>query len=180
MKYAGIGEVIGHEISHGFDSVGRRFGKHGEPEDWWTNATRAEYTRRQKCFVNQYNNYVSPEANSSVNGEATLQQNIADAGAIRQTFRAYKNWVKTKNDGVEEKPLPRLGKNVDQLFFLSYAQSYCSKIRPELAQRLIESDPHAPNRFRLIGALQNFDEFAKAFECSYRSYMNPRTKCVIW
>ncbi|KAL8594646.1 hypothetical protein ACOMHN_011386 [Nucella lapillus] len=180
MKYSRIGATIGHEISHGFDLVGRGYNKDGNPEDWWTNATEAEFKKRETCFVNQYSNFVSPEANKNLNGHASLAENVADAGGIRLSFRAYKNWVKTKNGGVEEKTLPCVGLNVDKLFFLIYAQvKAVRKVPARSSTRRINSF-HAQNRFRVIGSLQNSDEFAKAFECSYCSYMTPASKCKIW
>ncbi|KAL8606587.1 hypothetical protein ACOMHN_009472 [Nucella lapillus] len=180
MNYGGLATVIGHELTHGFDHRGRHYDKLGNKNNWWTNATDAKFTEKEQCFVDQYNGFLVPEAGVHMNGEFTKDENIADNGGIRQAFRAYKNWVEQNNCEVEDKVLPGLDLSPDQLFFLSHAQVWCQNLKPESAMNTVANDRHTPQRFRVIGALQNFEEFSNAFNCTPTAYMNPPSKCVIW
>lgn len=180
LNYGGIGYVIGHEITHGFDDSGRRYDKQGKLNQWWTNTAINNFKAKAECIQNQYGNYTVTAANMNLNGKLTLGENIADNGGIRESFKAYRKLVATKHKGKEEKPLPGLEFSPNQLFFLNAAQVWCGIIRPKEAVRRILVDSHSDARSRVVGPLQNFDEFSKTFNCQAGSYMNPGKKCVIW
>uniref|UniRef100_A0AAQ5XV23 Neprilysin n=1 Tax=Amphiprion ocellaris TaxID=80972 RepID=A0AAQ5XV23_AMPOC len=175
LNYGGIGMVIGHEITHGFDDNGRNYDKDGDLKDWWTSDSTRRFLELSKCIVDQYGNFSWDLASGlHLNGNNTLGENIADNGGIRQ---AYKNYVKQHG---EEPPLPGIDLSHDQLFFLNFAQVWCGTYRPEQAVNSIKVDVHSPGKFRVLGSLQNFPEFAKAFSCNKSSSMVPDNICRVW
>ncbi|KAI2532081.1 membrane metalloendopeptidase [Homo sapiens] len=178
LNYGGIGMVIGHEITHGFDDNGRNFNKDGDLVDWWTQQSASNFKEQSQCMVYQYGNFSWDLAGGQhLNGINTLGENIADNGGLGQAYRAYQNYIK-KNG--EEKLLPGLDLNHKQLFFLNFAQVWCGTYRPEYAVNSIKTDVHSPGNFRIIGTLQNSAEFSEAFHCRKNSYMNPEKKCRVW
>ncbi|KFO27911.1 Neprilysin [Fukomys damarensis] len=178
LNYGGIGMVIGHEITHGFDDNGRNFNKDGDLVDWWTQQSANNFKDQSQCMVYQYGNFTWDLAGGQhLNGINTLGENIADNGGLGQAYRAYQNYVK-KNGA--EKLLPGLDLNHKQLFFLNFAQVWCGTYRPEYAVNSIKTDVHSPGNFRIIGTLQNSAEFSEAFHCRKNSYMNPEKKCRVW
>ncbi|GAB1605929.1 neprilysin-1-like [Argonauta hians] len=178
MNYGAIGVVIGHEITHGFDDRGRQFDKEGNLRQWWSSDVIKRFTEKANCIESQYSNYSVPEANMKINGRNTLGENIADNGGLKQSFRAYKNWVRKR--GAKEPKLPGINYTHEQLFFLGFAQVWCGNMRPQYAQNRIMSGYHSPGRFRVIGTLHNSKEFSEAFNCPKGSYMNPERKCSVW
>ncbi|KAL1137603.1 hypothetical protein AAG570_009299 [Ranatra chinensis] len=177
LNYGGIGVVIGHEITHGFDDKGRQFDKDGNMMQWWNNATIREFRERAQCFIDQYNRYKIEQVDQFVNGRMTQGENIADNGGLKQSYRAYKKWV---NRYGEEPRLPGVNLTHDQLFFLNYAQIWCGTMRPEDALTKIRSAVHSPGPIRVIGPLSNSLDFARAYNCPPGSPMNPTTKCSVW
>lgn len=178
LNYGGIGMVIGHEITHGFDDNGRNFDKDGDLKDWWTTSSTKKFQELSKCIVDQYSSFSWDLASGqNLNGNNTLGENIADNGGIRQSYQAYQNYVK-KNG--KEAPLPGLELSHEQLFFLNFAQVWCGTHRPEHAVNSIKTDVHSPGKFRVLGSLQNFPEFAKAFKCKKGSSMVPEKSCRVW
>uniref|UniRef100_A0A8C6NHF0 Neprilysin n=1 Tax=Nothobranchius furzeri TaxID=105023 RepID=A0A8C6NHF0_NOTFU len=178
LNYGGIGMVIGHEITHGFDDNGRNYDKDGDLKDWWTPDSTHRFLQLSKCIVDQYSNFSWDLANGlHLNGNNTLGENIADNGGIRQAYQAYKNYVRKHG---EEPPLPGIDLSHDQLFFLNFAQVWCGTYRPEQAVSSIKVDVHSPGKFRVLGSLRNFPEFAKAFHCSNSSYMRAHPVCRVW
>lgn len=178
LNYGGIGMVIGHEITHGFDDSGRNYDKDGDLNDWWTPDSTQRFLELSKCIVDQYGNFSWDLANGlHLNGNNTLGENIADNGGIRQAYQAYKDYVKQHG---EEPPLPGIDLSHDQLFFLNFAQVWCGTHRPEQAVNSIKVNVHSPGKFRVLGSLQNFPEFAKAFNCNKSSYMAPDNICRVW
>lgn len=176
LNYGGIGMVVGHEITHGFDDNGRLFNKDGNLKKWWSNSSISAFKSKTQCLVDQYSKYVFHEKN--LNGKQTLGENIADNGGIKQAFQAYQNWRKRRGP---EPPLPGLEEFTnEQIFFLGFAQIWCSKYRPETAVRQVDFGVHSPGMYRVIGPLSNFDEFAKAYRCPKGSPMNPEKKCAVW
>jgi len=176
LNYGGIGMVVGHEITHGFDDNGRLFNKDGNLVKWWSNSSISAFKKKTQCLVDQYSKYVFHTKN--LNGEQTLGENIADNGGIKQAFQAYQNWKKRRGP---EPPLPGMEEFTnEQIFFLGFAQIWCSKYRPETAMRQVDFGVHSPGMYRVIGPLSNFDEFAKAYSCPKGSPMNPKKKCAVW
>ena len=172
LNFGGIGMVMGHELTHGFDDQGRKFDGNGNLRDWWSAKVNKEFEERAACLVDQYSAYV-PIENVHVNGKLTLGENIADQGGIRLAFQA---WAKQKH---ENSPVVA-GFAPEQQFFIGYAQSWCTKQRPEMTRLRAATDPHSPPRFRVNGPLSNFEEFAKAFSCKEGMSMAPAKRCRIW
>ncbi|XP_034934335.1 neprilysin-1-like [Chelonus insularis] len=177
LNYGGIGVVIGHEITHGFDDKGRQHDKDGNLMQWWNNSTVEAFRARAKCIVDQYSRYKLREINLTVDGELTQGENIADNGGLKQAFRAYKKWADTHDP---EPILPGLNMTHDQLFFLNYAQIWCGTMTPEHALIEVRSSEHPPGSVRVMGTLSNSIDFAKAYNCPVGSPMNPYDKCSVW
>uniref|UniRef100_A0AAR2LDU8 Membrane metallo-endopeptidase-like 1 n=1 Tax=Pygocentrus nattereri TaxID=42514 RepID=A0AAR2LDU8_PYGNA len=178
LNFGGIGMVIGHEITHGFDDNGRKFDKDGNVLNWWSNFSAEHFRAQSQCMVQQYGNFTWDLAGGqNVYGISTLGENIADNGGVRQAYKAYKKWREA--EGVEPY-LPGLDLNNYQLFFLNFAQVWCGTYRPEYASQSIRTDSHSPLNYRVLGSLQNFDAFSEAFHCKPGSPMNPPVKCRVW
>ncbi|XP_049659255.1 neprilysin isoform X2 [Accipiter gentilis] len=178
LNYGGIGMVIGHEITHGFDDNGRNFNEDGDLVDWWTEQSARNFKELSQCMVYQYGNFSWDLAGGQhLSGINTLGENIADNGGVRQAYKAYQNFVKKHG---KEKLLPGLEMNHKQLFFLNFAQVWCGTYRPEYAVNSIKTDVHSPGKFRVIGSLQNSPEFSEAFSCTKTNYMDPAKKCRVW
>uniref|UniRef100_A0AAR2KSE7 Neprilysin n=1 Tax=Pygocentrus nattereri TaxID=42514 RepID=A0AAR2KSE7_PYGNA len=158
--------------------TGRNFDKDGDLKDWWTPSSTHNFQDLSKCIVDQYSSFSWDLASGqNLNGNNTLGENIADNGGIRQAYQAYQKYV---NQHGKEAPLPGLDLNHEQLFFLNFAQIWCGTHRPEHAVNSIKTDVHSPGKFRVLGSLQNFPEFAKAFQCQRNDYMVPEKTCRVW
>ncbi|XP_033763934.1 neprilysin-1-like isoform X2 [Pecten maximus] len=177
LNYGGIGYVIGHEITHGFDDNGRRYDKTGQLNAWWTNSSINAFKTKAECMVNQYGGYTVEAAKTNLNGKLTLGENIADNGGLKESFRAYRKWVAENG---EEPKLPGLEYTPNQLFFLNSAHVWCGIMRPEEALRRIRVDVHSDGKSRVNGPTSNNNDFAEAFNCPRGSKQNPVNKCVIW
>uniref|UniRef100_A0AAR2K180 Membrane metallo-endopeptidase-like 1 n=1 Tax=Pygocentrus nattereri TaxID=42514 RepID=A0AAR2K180_PYGNA len=178
LNFGGIGMVIGHEITHGFDDHGRNFDKHGNMYNWWSNYSTEHFEDQSKCMVQQYGTFSWKLAGGqNVSGISTLGENIADNGGVRQAYKAYMKWVEREG---EEPRLPGLDLDHKQLFFLNFAQVWCGACRPEYAIQSIKTDPHSPLEYRVLGSLQNFEAFSEAFQCERGAPMNPDEKCRVW
>eukprot|EP00898_Chlorokybus_atmophyticus_P008386 jgi/Chlat1/8549/Chrsp82S07948 len=181
MNYGGIGMVIGHELTHGFDDQGRQFDGTGNMTEWWTKDVEREFTKRADCLANQYSGFTVPgpdEKSVHINGNLTLGENIADNGGLKLAYEAYHSYIQEK--GAEKQLLPDLSN--DQLFFLAFAQSWCTLQRPQDAQRQVKTDPHSPARYRVLGPIINNPAFAEAFKCKSGSAMAPSSshRCTVW
>ncbi|XP_027847675.2 neprilysin-2-like isoform X2 [Aphis gossypii] len=178
MNYGAIGFVIGHEITHGFDDQGRKYDKHGNLLDWWAEETKKHFLEKVMCIIKQYGNYTSQEVGLKVNGINTQGENIADNGGLKQAYNAYKVW--SERHGVEPR-LPGLQDYTpEQMFWVSAANVWCSKHRPEALKADIITNSHSPDRFRVIGPFSNLKDFSKDFRCPLGSNMNPVNKCQVW
>ncbi|XP_072587171.1 membrane metallo-endopeptidase-like 1 isoform X5 [Vulpes vulpes] len=178
LNFGGIGMVIGHEITHGFDDNGRNFDKDGNMLDWWSNFSAQHFREQSECMVHQYGNYSWDLAdNQNVNGFSTLGENIADNGGVRQAYKAYLKWMA---EGGKDQQLPGLGLTYNQLFFINYAQVWCGSYRPEFAIQSIKTDVHSPLKYRVLGSLQNLAAFSEAFHCAQGSPMHPQQRCRVW
>ena len=182
LNYGGIGSVIGHEITHGFDDQGRKYDKDGIFFDdgeagLWTNKTIDEYNQHAQCIIDQYSNYVAAQVNMSLIGTQVQGENIADNGGIKESFRAYKRWEKING---KEKLLPGLKYNADQLFFINYAQIWCLKVTDQSLEFRIKNGVHSPGEFRIRGPTSNFKSFSEAFNCKANTGNNPNNKCSVW
>uniref|UniRef100_Q495T6-3 Isoform 3 of Membrane metallo-endopeptidase-like 1 n=1 Tax=Homo sapiens TaxID=9606 RepID=Q495T6-3 len=178
LNFGGIGMVIGHEITHGFDDNGRNFDKNGNMMDWWSNFSTQHFREQSECMIYQYGNYSWDLADEqNVNGFNTLGENIADNGGVRQAYKAYLKWMA---EGGKDQQLPGLDLTHEQLFFINYAQVWCGSYRPEFAIQSIKTDVHSPLKYRVLGSLQNLAAFADTFHCARGTPMHPKERCRVW
>ena len=175
VNYGGIGAVIGHEISHGFDDKGSQFDGDGNLRVWWSKDDRAEFERRAERLVEQYNAY-KPFDDMQVNGKFTLGENIGDLGGMAVSYQAYRMSL----DGKEAPVID--GLTGDQRFFYGWAQIWRRLYRePELRKRLVQ-DPHSPSQYRCNGILSNMDAFYEAFDVGPGDamFISPADRVRIW
>ncbi len=174
INYGGIGAVIGHEVSHGFDDSGSKFGPDGNLKSWWTAEDRAKFEERAACVVDQFNGYeVLPGLN--VNGKLTLGENIGDLGGLNIAYTALMDSLQGKSA-----PAKIDGFTPEQRFFLGWAQVWAAKSTPEAERGQVLGDPHSAARWRVNGPTSNMPEFAKAFGCKAGQKMVREKFCQIW
>ncbi len=164
INYGGIGAVIGHESSHGFDDQGSQFDGDGNKADWWTAQDKSQFKSRTGKLVDQFNGYapLKDKPDLHVNGQLTLGENIADLGGLNVAYDALQNALKKNPTEANEKID---GYTQDQRYFLSWARVWRQNIRPKSAELYLNVDPHSPAQFRAIGAPSNMAVFATAFQC---------------
>ena len=193
QNFGAIGAVIGHEIGHGFDDQGSRYGADGSLTNWWTEQDRAAFEERTTKLIQQFGQ-LSPtvlEDGHTVNGELTLGENIGDLGGIGIAHKAYKLWLAAKNkgSGITEVQGPDEddddtvdGLTGDQRFFFAWSQSWRQLIRKEKALTLLSIDPHAPAEFRATQPVKNVDAFHRAFGTAEGDgmYLPPEERVTIW
>ena len=175
VNYGGIGAVIGHEISHGFDDKGSKFDGNGNLRNWWTEDDRAEFEKRARGLIDQYGGY-EPIEGMKINGELTLGENIGDLGGLSVAYAAYRLSL----DGKEAPVID--GLTGDQRFFLGWGQIWRRLYRDaELRKRLL-TDPHSPSRYRVNGIVRNMDAFYDAFDIAPgdKLYVAPGDRVQIW
>ncbi|MBS0584242.1 MAG: M13 family metallopeptidase [Proteobacteria bacterium] len=161
LNYGGIGAVIGHEITHGFDDKGSQFDARGNNSNWWTDEDRKQFTARADKLVAQFDGYVALE-DLHVKGKLTLGENIADLGGLNVAYDALQ--IALKNNHTEARSKID-GFNQDQRFFLNFARLWRTNTLPASAKVSLNTDPHAPGQFRAIAAPSNMPAFAQAFSC---------------
>jgi endothelin-converting enzyme/putative endopeptidase len=175
MNYGSIGMVVGHELSHGFDDSGRKFDAKGEMREWWAPEVSARFESQADCLRDQYSKFEA-EPGLFLNGKLTAGENIADNGGLKQAFEAYKLW--RQRSATPDKEVP--GLTPDQLFYVAFAQGWCTLATPESDRVRVTTDSHSLPRFRVLGPVVNNAQFAEAFRCAPRTPMNPVAKCVVW
>lgn len=172
VNYGGIGFIIGHEITHGFDDEGGQFDGYGNLKNWWTKEDYKKFQAATQCIVDQFSSYTVEDMNVQgklVSGEAT-----ADLGGLILAYNAFHNSKHFKD------AQPIEGFTPDQQFFLSAAHSWAGNIRPKEAKRLVLVDPHPPMKYRVNGTVSNMSEFKNAYNIPDNSPMVNKNKCVIW
>lgn len=175
VNYGGIGAVIGHEISHGFDDQGSKYDATGELKNWWTADDRKNFDARTGALAKQYSSY-SPLPGLFVNGELTLGENIADLGGLNIALAAY-------HLSLAGKPAPVIdGRNGDQRFFLGWGQVWRFKSQDQAARQRLLSDPHSPPEFRVDGTVRNIDAWYSAFNVrpGDKLYLAPESRVHLW
>jgi len=174
VNYGAIGSIIGHEISHGFDDQGRKIDATGAVRDWWTKADADRFNAQAKIFGAQYDSY-EPVPGMHVNGQLTMGENIADLAGVLVALDAY-------HASLKGAPAPVLdGFTGDQRFFLALGQAWRSKEHEDSLRSQMASDPHTPDRYRIIGPLRNVDAWYTAFGITGgKYYLKPDQRTRIW
>jgi putative endopeptidase len=173
VNYGGIGMVIGHEITHGFDDRGRLFDARGNMRDWWTPGDAKRYVERADKVVQQYSAFHVDDI--QVNGKLTLSENIADQGGLAIAYAAMEKALRKHNPGEID------GFTPEQRFFLSYAEIWRTKLRPEIERLYLRTDGHSLARFRVTGPLQQSPNFARAFSCEPgKTLISESQRANIW
>jgi putative endopeptidase len=175
VNYGGIGAVIGHEMTHGFDDSGRQYDADGTLRDWWTKADADNFKKRADQVKEQFFGFKVLDS-LKVNGQLTLGENLADLGGLAIAYDAFKKTPQGKSKAKID------GFTPDQRFFLSWAQVWRTNIRPETEAQLILTDPHAPGLYRCNGPLANIDAWYQAFNVqpSDKMYKTKEQRIKVW
>jgi putative endopeptidase len=176
-NFGAEGAVIGHEITHGFDDQGRKFDDKGNLHDWWTAEDAKNYDERGKCISDEYTQEV-PEAGVKQNGLLTQGEDTADNGGIYLALIALENTLKQQGKTLETKGDD--GLTEVQRFFLSFANNWCSQLRPEIMRTIILTNPHSMPRYRVNNTIANMPEFATAFGCAKGKPLVHENACRVW
>ncbi len=181
VNFGGIGVVIGHEMTHGFDDQGSKYDATGNVRQWWTAEDRKNFDTRTDCVANEYSGFKVAEG-QNLNGKLTLGENTADNGGIRIAFQALQETIAQHpetalagyTDGEKDGYTPA------QRFFIAFGQVWCGNQTEQSARVLAKTDPHSTGEWRTKGTVQNFPEFGKAFSCKVGQPMMPVQACRVW
>jgi len=177
VNFGGIGMVIGHELTHGFDDQGRKFDPQGNLRDWWTAQDGTEFEKRASCIADEYSNFVAVD-DLKINGKLTLGENTADNGGARIALMALEQMIAISPSSSAGQTIG--GFTPQQRFFLGAGRAWCEKRRPEYQRMLVSVDPHSPGRYRINGVVRNMPEFQNAFNCKAGQPMAPEHACRVW
>ena len=172
-NYGGLGMVMGHELTHGFDDQGRKFDGDGNLREWWSPKVAKAYEERAACVAKQYDGYLAVE-DVRLNGRLTLGENIADIGGVKlmiSALRANRRGQPPSNVG---------GFDDEQQAFVAFAQVWCTNYRPEAARTQALTNPHSTAQWRVNGPVSDNPDFAAAFKCAAGSPMAPANRCTVW
>ncbi len=174
MNYGGIGAVIGHELTHGFDDQGNQYDGDGNMRKWWTDSDSTHYFSKLGLVINQFDGFVIDSVH--VKGKLTIGENTADLGGITIAYQALENDLKQHPEGIVD------GFTPEQRFFISFAQVWRQNSRTAYNRQAVNTDPHSPARFRVLGPLSNMNEFYKAFNVKPGDamYRPDSLRAVIW
>jgi len=173
MNFGGIGAVIGHELTHGFDDQGSQFDADGNLRDWWTASDKKQFEERTGCVRDEYANFVAVD-DLKLNGKLTLGENTADNGGLRIAYMALLNTFAGKE------PAPIDGLSAEQRFFLGFANVWCQNRTDAVARMLVTIDPHSPGKNRVNGTVSNMPEFREAYHCPATAPMVSQNACRVW
>ena len=182
VNFGGIGVVIGHEMTHGFDDQGSKYDGKGNLREWQTPADRKAFEERTDCVANEYSGFEAAPAHGDVpeqklNGRLTLGENTADNGGLRIAYMALLDTLADEKKSIDEKID---GYTEAQRYFIGFAQVWCQNQTEQVSRQLALTDPHSPGRWRVNGSVQNFDAFGKAFGCKKGQPMYPENSCRVW
>ena len=167
-NYGGLGMVMGHELTHGFDDQGRQFDGSGNLNEWWSSHVSDAFKERAECVAKQYDGYTAVD-DVKLNGHLTLNENIADIGGVKLALAALR-----------QKPGGQLDAKAEQDFFVAFAQGWCTNQRPEAARLQAQTNPHSTAQWRVNGPVSDNPDFAKAFSCQAGAAMAPQNRCTVW
>jgi putative endopeptidase len=173
LNFGGIGAVIGHELTHGFDDEGSQFDAAGNLRDWWTASDKKQFEERTGCIRDQYGSFVAVD-DLKVNGKLTLGENTADNGGLRIAYMAMLNTFAGKE------PAPIYGLTAEQRFFLGFANVWCQGRTDAFSRMLVTLDPHSPPKYRVNGTISNMPEFREAYHCAATAPMVNQNACRVW
>jgi putative endopeptidase len=182
VNFGGIGVVIGHEMTHGFDDEGSKYDGHGNLREWQTADDRKAFTERTDCEANEYSGFEASPAHDgmaaqNLNGKLTLGENTADNGGLRIAYMALLDTLAADHKTIDDKID---GYTEAQRYFLSFGQVWCQNQTDQSARQSALVDPNSPGRWRTNGSVQNFEEFGKAFGCKKGQPMYPEHSCRVW
>jgi endothelin-converting enzyme/putative endopeptidase len=175
VNYGGIGVVIGHEISHGYDDEGAQFDAQGRLRNWWSAEDLSRFHERTACVARQFDGYFI-EPNIHHNGQLVLGESIADLAGVKVAYLAFQK-------AQRQRPAPTIdGLTPDQQFFIAWGQWRGDEIRPEQQRLMVQSDPHPIAKYRVIGPVSNLAAFAQAFSCKPGAAMvrSEKDRCEVW
>ena len=173
LNFGGIGAVIGHELTHGFDDEGSQFDAQGNLRNWWTEQDKKEFDSRTQCVADQYSGYTAVD-DQKVNGKLTLGENVADNGGMRIAYMALLSAI------AASRPAAIDGLTAQQRFFLGWANVWCQNRTDELKRMLVTVDPHSPSEWRVNGVVSNMPEFREAFHCKPDAPLSRQNACRVW
>ena len=182
VNFGGIGVVIGHEMTHGFDDEGSKYDGQGNLREWQTADDRKAFTERTDCVANEYSGFEAAPAKGDtpaqhLNGKLTLGENTADNGGLRIAYMALLDTLAAQHKTIGDKID---GYTEAQRYFLGFAQVWCQNQTDQASRQAALVDPHSPGQWRVNGSVQNFDEFGKAFGCTKGQPMYPANSCRVW
>jgi putative endopeptidase len=182
VNFGGIGVVIGHEMTHGFDDEGSQYDGKGNLREWQTPEDRKAFTERTDCVANEYSGFEAAPAKGdtpaqNLNGKLTLGENTADNGGLRIAYMALLDTLAAEGKSINDKVD---GFTESQRYFIGFAQVWCQNQTDPSARQSALVDPHSPGKWRVNGTVQNFDEFGKAFGCKKGQPMYPVNSCRVW
>ena len=182
VNFGGIGVVIGHEMTHGFDDQGSKFDGKGDLREWQTPADRKAFTERTDCVAKEYDGFEAAPAHGDVaeqklNGKLTLGENTADNGGLRIAYMALQDTLAEQGKSMDDQID---GYTEAQRYFIGFGQVWCQNQTEQSARQSALVDPHSPGKWRVNGSVQNFDAFGKAFGCKQGQPMYPVNSCRVW
>jgi putative endopeptidase len=182
VNFGGIGVVIGHEMTHGFDDEGSKYDGKGNLREWQTAEDRKAFTERTDCVADEYSGFEAAAAHDDVpaqklNGKLTLGENTADNGGLRIAYMALLDTLAAQGKSIDDKID---GYTEAQRYFLGFAQVWCQNQTEQSSRQSALTDPHSPGRWRVNGSVENFDQFGKAFGCTKGQPMFPANSCRVW
>jgi len=186
VNFGGIGVVIGHEMTHGFDDQGSKYDLHGNVRTWFTPEDLTKFQAKTGCIADEYSGFKVAEG-QNLNGKLTLGENTADNGGLRIAFQALQETIAANPDKAlagytSDNPATaeKDGYTPAQRFFIGFGQVWCQNQTEQSARVLAKTDPHSSGEWRTNGSVQNFDEFGKAFGCKVGQPMMPSNSCRVW
>lgn len=184
VNFGGIGAVIGHELTHGFDDQGRKYDPEGNLRDWWTPADAKAFEQRVSCIDEEYSSF-EPLPGLHVRGKLTLGENTADNGGVRVAMRALHSTqaaeAKSSNGGAQQESAKVInGFTPEQRLFIGYGQIWCENQTDAALRQQVQTNPHSPGRYRVNGVMQNSEDFAQAFSCHKGQKMVSENACRVW